>query len=72
MDVASKLDGFRQILTDLKDSHTDFHSNFVSEKAKTQQVYGYLLEQHAILQDMIKERTELATLVEMQSLYDQL
>ena len=44
----------------------------MSEKAKTQQVYGYLLEQHAILQDMIKERTELATLVEMQSLYDQL
>ena len=44
MDVASKLDGFRQILTDLKDSHTDFHVNFVSEKAKTQQVYAYLLE----------------------------
>ena len=49
MDVASKLDGFRQILSDLKDSHTDFHGNFVSEKAKTQQVYAYLLEQHAML-----------------------
>ena len=35
MDVASKLDGFRQILSDLKDSHTDFHLNFVNEKAKT-------------------------------------
>ena len=53
MDVASKLDGFRQILSDLKDSHTDFHASFVSEKAKTEQVYGYLLEQHALLQDMI-------------------
>lgn len=65
MDVASKLDGFRQILGDLKDSHSDFHSNFVSEKAKTQQVYGYLLEQHSILQEMVKERTELTTLVEL-------
>ena len=31
-----------------------------------------MLEQHAILQDMIRERTELATLVELQSLYDEL
>ena len=35
LDVASKLDGFRQILTDLKDSHSDFHANFVAEKSKT-------------------------------------
>lgn len=65
MDVASKLDGFRQILTDLKESHTDFHSNFVSERAKTERVYSYLLEQHASLQQMIEEREELATLVEI-------
>ena len=35
MDVAAKLDGFRQILSDLKESHSDFHANFVNEKAKT-------------------------------------
>ena len=72
MDVASKLDGFRQILSDLKDSHTDFHANFVSEKAKTQQVYGYLLEQHAMLQTMLQERNELASLVELQGLFTEL
>lgn len=71
MDVASKLDGFRQILTDLKDSHTDFHQNFVSEKAKTDQVYGYLLEKQAVLQEMINERNELKMLVELQNLFNQ-
>ena len=49
MDVASKLDGFRQILTDLKDSHNDFHMNFVNEKGKTDKVYGYLVEQYTQL-----------------------
>ena len=44
LDVASKLDGFKQILTDLKDSHSDFHANFIAEKAKTDQVYNYLVE----------------------------
>ena len=71
MDVASKLDGFRQILTDLKDSHNDFHMNFVNEKSKTDKVYGYLVEQYTQLQAMIEERKELAELVELQELYSE-
>ena len=71
LDVASKLDGFRQILTDLKDSHSDFHANFSAEKAKTDQVYGYLLEQYVSLQAMLHERKELNELVKLQTIYDE-
>ena len=71
LDVASKLDGFRQILTDLKNSHCDFHANFSAEKAKTDQVYGYLLEQYVSLQAMLHERKELIELVKLQSIYDE-
>ena len=44
LEVAAKLDGFKLILSDLKDSVKDFHDNFKSEKAKVDQVYGYLHE----------------------------
>ena len=71
LDVASKLDGFRQILTDLKDSHSDFHANFSAEKAKTDQVYGYLLEQYVSLQAMLHERKELKELVKLQQIYNE-
>ena len=44
LQVASKLEGFKQVLTGLKQSHTDFFTNFESEKTKTDQVYNYILE----------------------------
>jgi|688.fasta_scaffold600999_1 hypothetical protein len=36
LQVASKLEGFKHVLTGLKQSHTDFFSNFESEKTKTE------------------------------------
>jgi hypothetical protein len=40
--VAQKLESFKSILRDLKDSMSDFKSRFSSQKESTWQVLGYM------------------------------
>ena len=44
LEVASKLDGFKQILADLKMSHEEFEKRFKNEAQQTKQIYNLLAE----------------------------
>ena len=70
LQVAQKLDGFKHVLSGLKQSHTEFYNNFTAEKAKTETVYNYILDQNTQLAQLKDEKREIEHLVALQETYD--
>ena len=67
--VAAKLDGFKQLLQDMKQAAVDFSDSFAHERHNTEQLYAYLLEEYVELREMVSERARLAHLVRIQEMY---
>ena len=69
--VASKLESFKVILSDLKSAMKEFHKNFASEKERAEEVFLYLTSQYAELKAMVDEKKKLAYLVRLQEMYSE-
>ncbi|CDW83466.1 ldlcp-related protein [Stylonychia lemnae] len=72
LQVAAKLESFKDILGDLKDSVKDFHSAFKNEKTQTQDIFAYMQQQYEELNIIIYEKEKLQNLVNIQEQFCQM
>ena len=69
LEVGSKLECFRKVLTELKEGLKTFHQRFTFEKGRTEQALGYLESQYSELSAMVAEKERLESLVRLQEMY---
>ena len=70
--VATKLESFKDILGDLKDSMKEFHQAFKQEKDQTQDVFTFIQLQYEELNIIIHEKEKLEKLVLIQEQFNEL